>query len=323
MTVLTTAFAAVALCLVAVSSAAAQRSLPVVAFLGADSSTTTQHFIDAFRQGMATHGYAHGRNVTIEERWADGRIERFPALVDELVRSKADVIVAVSVPAAMAAKKATTTVPVVFIAGDPLGLGLVSSLARPGGNLTGLSLFLGDEFSGKWLELLREAVPGVSRIGVIWNPGNAANASYLNALHQVADQLGMKLQAEGVRHPGDFERAFASMTTGRAQALVVLQDPLTVSNRARIIELAAKTRLPAMYGFREFADSGGLMAYGVNVADLCRRAASYVDKILKGAKPGDLAVEAGEVRFHHQSSDGEDARADNPAITAVARRSAS
>jgi ABC-type uncharacterized transport system substrate-binding protein len=262
-----------------------------VAFLGADSPSTTPHFVDAFRQGMRDHGYVDGRNVTIEVRWAEGRSERFPGLVEGLLRLKPDVIVAVSLPAALAARNATTTIPVVFIAGHPLGVGLVSNLARPGGNLTGLSLFLGDEFSGKWLEFLKEAVPGASIVGIIWNPTNPANVAYLSAIRNAAQTLGVKLQPEGVRTPDEFEPAFASIKRGRAQALIVLQDPLAVSYRAQIVELAAKHRMPAMYGFREFADAGGLMAYGVNVADLCRRAATYVDKILKGTKPGDLPVE--------------------------------
>jgi ABC-type uncharacterized transport system substrate-binding protein len=183
------------------------------------------------------------------------------------------------------------TIPFAFIAGDPLGSGLVPSLARPGGNLTGLSISLGDEFSSKWLEILKEAVPKVSRVAVLWNPTNPANARDLTVLRGAAGKLGVKLQQEGVREPGQFDSALASMSAARAQALVVEIDPLTVRYRGRIVELAAKSRLPTIYGFREFADSGGLMAYGADLSYLCRRAAAYVDKILKGAKPAELPVE--------------------------------
>ena len=262
-----------------------------VGFLGAESPSTNQHFLDAFRQGMREHGYVDGQNITFEVRWAEGRSERFPELVGELVRLKPGVILTVSVPAALAAKNGTTTIPIVFIATDPLGLGLVHSLARPGGNLTGMSLFLGQEFSGKWLELLREAVPKASRVAVLLNPGHPASVGYMTVLRGTAQKLGVRLHLQEVRDPGQFDSAFATIVAARAQALVVVIDPLTVRYRGRIVELAMKNRLPAMYGFREFVDDGGLMAYGVNIPSLCRRAAVYVDKILKGAKPGDLPVE--------------------------------
>src|SRR4029453_13913477 len=166
-----------------------------VAFLGAESRSTNQHFLDAFRHGLREHGYVDGQNLTLEERWADGRSERFPGLIGELVRLKASVIMTVSTPAALAAKNATTTIPIVFIAVDPLGSGLVPSLARPGGNLTGLSISLGEDFSGKWLELLKEAVPKISRVAVL-NPANPANTAYLTVLRSVAQKLGVKLQSE-------------------------------------------------------------------------------------------------------------------------------
>ena len=290
----TTLVAALALGLLAAPLAGqAQESIPRtrVGFLGAESAATNQHFLDAFRQGLREHGYVDGQNLALEARWAEGRSERFPELIGELVRLNARVILTISSPAALAAKNATTTTPIVFIAGDPLGSGLVPSLARPGGNLTGLSISLGEDFSGKWLELLKKAVPKISRVAVLWNPANPANAAYLTVLRAVAQKLGVKLQSVEIRDPGGFDSAFASMNDERAQALVVVIDPLTVRYRVRIAELAAKNRLPAMYGFREFADAGGLMAYGANVADLCRRAAVYVDKLLKGAKPADLPVE--------------------------------
>jgi len=270
----------------------AERSItrPRVAFLGAESRSTNQHFFDAFRQGMTEHGYIDGQNVILEQRWAEGRSERFPELVGELI-GKTDVIVAVSLPGALAAKSASKTIPIVFIASDPLGSGLVSSLARPGGNLTGFSLFLGDEFSSKWLELLKEAVPNVSRVAVPWNPVNAVTSHYVAVLRGASEKLGVVLQPQAISDPDQFEGAFATIVAGSAQALVVVIDPLTVRYRERIAELATKNRLPAMYGFREFVDAGGLIAYGVYLPDLCRRAAIYVDKIIKGANPADLPVE--------------------------------
>ena len=265
--------------------------VPTVGFLGAESAATNRHFLDAFRQGMREHGHVDGKTVAIVERWADGRSERFPELIGELLRLQINVILAVSAPAALAAKNATATIPIVFIASDPLGSGLVASLARPAGNLSGLSLFLGDEFSSKWLELLKETVPQVSRVAVLWNPTNPASAHYMAVLRGAAEKLGVVLQPRPVSAPDQLDGAFASMAAERAQALVVVVDPLTVRHRGRIVELAAPSRLPAMYGFREFVDAGGLIAYGVNVPHLCRRAAVYVDKIIKGATPAELPVE--------------------------------
>jgi putative ABC transport system substrate-binding protein len=262
-----------------------------IAFLGAESASTNQHFLDAFRQGMREHGYVDGQNVTLVERWAEGRSERFPEIIDELISLKANVILAVSAPAALAAKSATSTIPIVFIASDPLGSGLVPSLARPAGNLTGFSLFLGDEFSSKWLELLKEALPNVSRVAFLWNPVNPASSHYVTVLRGAAEKLGVMLNLQAVSDPDQFDGAFATMVATRAQALIVVVDPLTVRYRERIVELAMKNQLPAMYGFREFVDAGGLIAYGVNVPYLCRRAAVYVDKIIKGAKPADLPIE--------------------------------
>jgi putative ABC transport system substrate-binding protein len=262
-----------------------------VAFLGAESASTNQHFFDAFREGMREHGYIDGQNVTFLERWAEGRSERFPELIEELISLKADVIFVLSLPAALAAKSATTTVPIVFIASDPLGSGLVSSLARPAGNLTGLSLALGDEFSSKWLELLKEAVPNVTRVAVLWNPVNPATSHYVTVLRDAAEKLGVRLQLQAVSDPDQFTGAFATIVAERAQALIAVVDPVTARYRERVVELAKRNRLPAMYGFREFVDAGGLIAYGVNVPHLCRRAAVYVDKIIKGAQPSDLPVE--------------------------------
>jgi putative tryptophan/tyrosine transport system substrate-binding protein len=274
-----------------VAARAQQAKVPTIAFLGAESASTNQHFFEAFREGMREHGYIDGKNITFVERWAEGRSERFPELIGELISLKVNVILAVSVPAALAAKQGTATVPIVFIASDPLGTGLVGSLARPGRNLTGFSLFLGDEFSSKWLELLKAAVPNVSHVALLWNPTNPASSHYVTVLRGAAEKLGIVLQFQAVNDPNQFERAFATMVAARAQALVVVVDPLTVRYRERIVELAKTNQLPAMYGFREFVDVGGLIAYGVNVPYLCRRAAVYMDKIIKGATPGELPVE--------------------------------
>src|SRR5499433_4006602 len=266
-------------------------SRTLVAFVGAESASTNQHYLDAFRQGLREHGYIEGQNLTVEARWADGQSERFSELITDLLRLKPRAILTVSLPAALAAKNVTGTTPIVFVGGDPVGSGLIPSLARPGGNLTGLSISLGEEFSAKWLELLKEAVPKISRVAILWNPTNPANVAYFTVLSGAAKKLGVQLQSEEVRDPGGFESAFASMRAERSQALVVVVDPLTVTYRERIVELAAKNRLPAMYGFREFTEAGGLLAYGVSVPSLCRRAAVFVDKILKGTKPGDIPVE--------------------------------
>jgi putative ABC transport system substrate-binding protein len=265
--------------------------VPIIGFLGAESASTNRHFFDAFQQGMREFGYLDGKNITFVERWAEGRSERFPELIGELLSLKVNIILAVSVPAALAAKHGTATTPIVFIASDPLGTGLVSSLARPGGNLTGFSLFLGDEFSSKWLELLKEAVSNISRVALLWNPTNPASEHYVTVLRGAAEKLGIVLQLQPVNDQDQFEHAFTAIVAVRAQALVVVVDPLTVRYRARIAELAMTNRLPAMYGFREFVDAGGLIAYGVNVPYLCRRAAVYVDKIIKGATPAELPVE--------------------------------
>ena len=272
-------------------AARAQPLMPCVAFVGAESASTNRNFFDAFRQGMRERGYVDGQNITLLERWAEGRGERFPELIADVLGLKANVILTVSLPAALAAKTATTTIPIVFIASDPLGSGLVPSLARPGGNLTGFSLFLGDEFISKWLELLREIVPGVSGVAVIWNPVNPATSRDVTVLRRAAEKLGVRLQPQAVSEPDQFDGAFANMVAARAQALIVVVDPLTARYRDRLVELAKKHRLPTMYGFREFVDAGGLIAYGVNVLDMCRRAAVYVDKIIKGANPAELPVE--------------------------------
>jgi ABC-type uncharacterized transport system substrate-binding protein len=250
---------------------------------------------EAFLQRLRDLGYVEGRNLVIEYRDAEGNAERLPALAAELVALKVDVIVAAAgTRVAMVAKQATRTLPIVFIgAGDPVTSGLVTSLARPGGNVTGLSLLF-PELAAKGLEHLKQAVPGVSRVAVLLEPGAVPEPTYKDILKGAgvaARALGVRLQVVEARGPEDFDRAFSDMTRARAGALAVLSTPMFASERRRLGDLAAKNRLPTVFQFREYVDAGGLMSYGPNIADLNRRAATYVDKILKGAKPADLPVE--------------------------------
>jgi putative tryptophan/tyrosine transport system substrate-binding protein len=261
--------------------------IPLVGFVGGGPST---HIFEAFRQGLRELGYVEGQTIILEVRWAEGRFERVPDLIDELVRLKVDVLVAPNSPVALAAKDATRTIPIVMFAGDPVKLGLVASLARPGGNLTGLS-YLNVELNSKRLEILKQLVPGLTRVAVLRNPNVAIHAMFWEATEAAALKLGAALEPIEVRAPEDFDRAFAAAMRAKAQALLALDDPLTVGYASKIVTLASTSRLPAMYGFREFPDEGGLMSYGPNFVDLFRHAATYVDKILKGAKPADLPVE--------------------------------
>ena len=262
-----------------------------IGVLAQGSSTDAPHIGEAFRQGLRDLGYVEGQNIVIEYRWAEGRAERLPDLAVELVNLKVDVIVAGGTPAPLAAKHATRTIPIVMGgAGDPVGTGLVASLARPGGNVTGLST-LTPELGRKRLQLLKEVVPGVSRVAVLWNAANPYAVLNMRETEAAARTLGVQVQSLEVRGPDDFESALPAAIRGRAGALIVVDDPLTLTYRVRIVDFAARNRLPAMYGFREYAEAGGLMAFGASLADLGRRAATYVDKILKGAKPADLPVE--------------------------------
>jgi putative ABC transport system substrate-binding protein len=250
--------------------------------------------LEPFRQGLRDLGYVEGRNLVIETRDAEGRLERLPALAAELVALKVDVIVAPGTPQALAAKNATRTIPIVFVgAADPVTDGLVTSLARPGGNATGSSNFA-PELVGKRLELLKQAVPGGSRVAVLWQPGGSAERAEKDMLKEAevaARALGVRPQFVEARGPADFDRAFSEMIRARAGALTVLASGMFNTERRRLVDLAAKNRLPAVYPWREAVDAGGLMSYGPNIADLNRRAATYVDKILKGAKSADLPVE--------------------------------
>jgi putative ABC transport system substrate-binding protein len=236
-------------------------------------------------------GYVEGRNFAVEGRYAEGRSEALPGLAAELVRLKVDVIVAAAPQAIRAAKQATSTIPIVMATlTDPQESEFVASLARPGGNLTGVSA-LAEGYSVKWLELLKEAVPRASRVAVLSNPTNPSHAGYRRETQAAAKVLKATLLLREVRDPDELEGAFAAVTKERANALVVFPDAVAFVHRTRILDLAAKHRLPAMYPYREFVEAGGLMAYGSSLVDLFRRAAPYVDKILKGAKPGDLPIE--------------------------------
>ncbi len=246
---------------------------------------------EAFRQGLRELGYVEGQNIAIEYRFAMGKEDRLHDLAAELARLKVDVIVTPSTLDAVAAQQATKTIPIVMaLSSDPVGTGLVASLARPGGNITGLTT-LSPELNGKRLELLKETVPRLARVGVLWNLANPDKALEFEQIEVAARQLRLQLQSLEVRGPDDFEKAFRGATTKRASALLTLTDTLTITQQSQIVELAAKRRLPAMFQTGEFVEAGGLMSYGPNDAALFRRSATYVDKILKGAKPGDLPVE--------------------------------
>ena len=258
--------------------------------LGASSSFYTAR-IDAFQQGLNELGYTEGKNIVIEYRYADGKADRLPALAVELVRLKLDVIVATTTPSVLAVKKAAATIPIVFVSvADPVASGLVASLARPGGNITGLTI-LAPELSGKRLELLKEAVPKATRVAFLWNSANPAQGLLWKESQAAAQELRLQLQSLEVRSSNDFENAFEAALRERAQALITAPEPLINTHLKRIVEFAAKNRLPAMYAGPEVVDAGGLMSYAPDYTHQYRRAATYVDKILKGAKPSDLPIE--------------------------------
>jgi len=258
--------------------------IPRVGYLSPGSGRGPQ-----FRQGLRELGYVDGKNIVIVPRGARGKRDRLPALAAELVRLKVDVIVALNPPAARAAKNTTTTIPIVIRSSrDPVRSGFVASLARPGGNITGL-WSTSSELIGKRLKLLKEVVPGLSRVAVLWKPGR--RSARFKKIEVAARALGVQIQSLEVRDPSDFQGAFEAATRERAGALITLRNPDIVRNRKRVADLALESRLPAIYDDRAFVEVGGLMSYGTNLAALHRRAATYVDKILKGTKPGDLPVE--------------------------------
>jgi ABC-type uncharacterized transport system substrate-binding protein len=264
-----------------------------VARIGYLLGTTQEQepLLEAFLEAMRALGYVEGRNLVMEYRAAEGQYERLPALAAELVRLPVDVLLAVTTPAALAAKQATTTIPIVMLGvGDPVASGLVASLARPGGNVTGVTS-LQHELTGKRLELLKAVLPTVSRVAILWNPANPVHAVGVREAEVAAQALGVQLHLVEARGPEAFDRTFTAMTSAHAGALLVLGDALVFEHRRRLAELAVRSRLPTMHNIRPFVEAGGLMAYGPSTRDLRRRAAVYVDKILKGAKPADLPVE--------------------------------
>jgi putative ABC transport system substrate-binding protein len=263
--------------------------LPTVGFLGSTPSTESQR-VAAFVQRLRELAWIDGRNLAIEYRWAEGRNERYAAIAAEFVRLKVDVIVTVATPPTLAAKQATAVIPIVFAAvSDPVGTGLVASLARPGGNVTGLANQISDT-SGKKLELLREVVPGLRRLAILANVSNPASVLEMGEAHATARTLGLEVTTSEIRRAEDIAPAFEALKE-RADALYLCPDPLMNTNRTRINILAVGARLPTMHGLREYVEAGGLMSYGPNLPDQFRRAAEFVDKILRGAKPADLPVE--------------------------------
>jgi putative ABC transport system substrate-binding protein len=282
----------VTLAMVSLAQAQQPARIARIGFLAAPSRPGVAHMFEAFLQGLRELGYVEGQNISIEYRSAEGKFERLPELAAELVRLKVDVIVAVVTQASLAAKNATGTIPIVMMAvGNPVDAGLVASLAHPGANITGTSV-MSDEVVGKQLELLKEILPKISRVAAMWNPANPIfQKQQLGAVEGAARSLGVRLQRLEARGPDEIERAFTAITKEHTRALHVLPDPVYTTHRSRIAELAAKHRLPAVSGLRELAEAGLLMTYGPSFPESARRAASYVDKILKGAKPADLPVE--------------------------------
>jgi putative tryptophan/tyrosine transport system substrate-binding protein len=263
-----------------------------IGYLGTGSFDSLPHLREAFQQGLRDLGWVEGQNIVIDYRLAEGRFDRLADLAAELVRLKVDIIVAATTPGSTAAKHATDTIPIVMIAaGDPVEVGLIASLARPGGNVTGLSFSVGMETFGKELELLKELVPSARRVAVLSNPANPNQSLAISNITSTAQSLAVELRFLEVREPNQFDDAFAAMTKDRVSALLVVSDTIFLVNRERLVTLAAAIRLPVVYGIKEHVEAGGLMSYGPSLSDLWRRAAIFVTKILRGAKPADLPVE--------------------------------
>jgi putative ABC transport system substrate-binding protein len=283
--------AAVLLTVAVVADAQQANKIPRIGYLSGTSASANSDRIAAFRQGLHDLGYVEGKNIVIEWRYAEGKLDRLPALAAELVRLKVDVIVASAPPPTRSAKQATATIPIVMsYDDDPVGNGFVASLARPGGNITGLST-LAPEISGKQLEILKEILPRLSRVAVLGNATRPGSPQALREINLAADGLGVHLQYLEVGDPKDIEIAFRAASKERADAVLVMQTPVLISHRRQVAELAVKSRLPTMYGRPEYVEDGGLMSYATSFTDLSRRSASYIDKILKGTKPSDLPVE--------------------------------
>ena len=264
--------------------------LPTIGYLGANSASAQSEWTAAFVQGLHELGWTEGRNVTIEYRWAEGRGERYSEIAAEFVRLKVSVIVSAGNEATAAAMRATSVIPIVFpVAGDPVGTGLVASLAHPGGNVTGISIQQTDLVS-KRLELLREVVPGLRRVALMANANSPNSVKEMREVQAMIGKLGLELSIHEIRHAEDIAPAFEALK-GHAEALYVSGDPLVNTNRVRINTFALASRIPTMYGFQELVEAGGLLSYGPNFPDLFRHAAAFVDKLLHGAKPGDIPVE--------------------------------
>ena len=283
----------VGLALGSVYLAAAQQAkkVPRIGYLSGTSPSVNSARVEAFRQGLHELGYVEGKNIIVEWRYAGGKLDRLPALAAELVRLKVDVIVASAPPPTRSAKQVTATIPIVMsYDDDPVGNGFVASLAHPGGNITGLAT-LAPELSGKQLELLREIVPKLSRVAVLGNATRPGSPQALREINLAADAFGIQLQYLEIQSPKDIEIAFRAASKEHADAVLVMQTPVLISQRRQVADLAVKTRLPTIYGRPEYVEDGGLMSYATSFTDLSRRAATYVDKILKGTKPADLPVE--------------------------------
>jgi putative tryptophan/tyrosine transport system substrate-binding protein len=263
-----------------------------IGFFGNSTAALEANLVEPFREGLRDLGYVEGQNILIEYRWAEGEYERFPALTAELIALKVDVIVTAGTPASLAVKKAATSIPLVMVAvGDPVATGLVASLGRPGGNITGLTS-ISSEMEGKRLELLREVVPTLSHIAVLWNAASPIQVIDERETQAAAQVLGIKMLSLGVRTREDIEDALTTIVREQPGALLVLADRLFLHHRTHLMDFAAQHRLPGAHAYRELVEAGGLMSYGPSYADMQRRAATYVDKILKGAKPADLPVQA-------------------------------
>jgi putative ABC transport system substrate-binding protein len=267
-------------------------SRPRIGFLGTSSLSDPRaaRLVVAFQQGLRELGYVEDQNIAIEFRWAEGKYDRLPGLAAELVRLKVNLLVAGSQAAIRAAKHATEAIPIVMVAADPVAAGFVASLARPGGNITGLSM-MSAELIGKQLEMLKEVFPKVSRVALLGNPANPGNAQWVRHAQDPARALGVRLQPSEARDPSEIDNAFTEMTREQAGGVIILNDTMLSDNRIRIADHAARRRLPTVFGLSEHAEAGGLLAYEPSRSDRWRRAATYVDKILKGAKPADLPVE--------------------------------
>ena len=275
-------------------AARAQQAAKVyrIGFLGNSTAALKADLVGPFREGLRGLGYVEGQNILIEYRWAEGEYERFPALTAELIALRVDVIVTAGTPASLAVQKAATSIPLVMVAvGDPVATGLVASLGRPGGNITGLTS-ISSEMAGKRLELLREVVPKLSHVAVLWNAASPIQVIDERETRAAAQALGMKMLSLGVRSREEIEDALTTIVREQPGALLVLADRLFLHHRTRIMDFAAQRRLPGVHAYRELVEAGGLMSYGPSYADMHRRAASYVDRILKGSKPADLPVQA-------------------------------